>query len=426
MKYKISLEKRKKEGKLVVENVPIRITVTHDYNRITLYTGFRIDFDSWDIDHHVVKRGHKNKQGQPYNFINSKILEQVSFIEKFFIQHELNKEKIDLKELKSLFSEEFSKIKRNKPDDQDSKEVDFFTLFDVFVKERGKLNDWTPATYTKFKAVKRHLYDFDKHLTFEKLTEKILTDYVIFLRDECGMKNSTIKKQLGFMKWFLNWSVEKGHNTNVEYKSFKPKLKTADKQVVYLNKEELDVLRNFKIPETKQYLERVRDVFLFSCYTSLRYSDVRELKHSNVKGDIIEVVTKKTTDKLRIKLNDKAKAIIAKYDDVAFENDRVLPVISNQRMNDYLKELTKLAGINETITQVYFVGNERFEETRLKYELIGTHTGRRTFICNALLNGMPAHVVMKITGHSDYKAMQPYIDIVSKDVDKMVDKYIDF
>ena len=95
-------------------------------------------------------------------------------------------------------------------------------------------------------------------------------------------------------------------------------------------------------------------------------------------------------------------------------------------MNDYLKVLCELAGINEPITIIYFKGNVRHEEIYPKHSLIGTHTARRTFICNALQNGMPANAVMKITGHSDYKAMQPYIDIVSRDVDNMVDRFVDF
>ena len=98
---------------------------------------------------------------------------------------------------------------------------------------------------------------------------------------------------MGFLKWFLNWAIEKGHTTNIIYKSFKPKLKTAETQVIYLNTEELDRIRNFNIPNTKNYLERIRDVFLFSCYTSLRYSDVFELKRSNIKDGTLELVTKK-------------------------------------------------------------------------------------------------------------------------------------
>ncbi len=155
----------------------------------------------------------------------------------------------------------------------------------------------------------------------------------------------------------------------------------------------------------------MRDVFLFQCFTGLRYSDVFNLRRSDIKGDHIEVTTVKTSDSLIIELNKHSKAILDKYKDVAFEDDKVLPVITNQKMNDYLKELAELAGIDEPVRQTYYRGNERIDEVTPKYALLGTHAGRRTFICNALALGIPPQVVMKWTGHSDYKAMKPYIDI---------------
>ena len=81
-------------------------------------------------------------------------------------------------------------------------------------------------------------------------------------------------------------------------------------------------------------------------------------------------------------------------------------------MNRNIKELCKLAGINEEIRVTTYKGNERKDEIHPKWELVGTHTGRRTFIVNALSLGIPPNVVMKWTGHNDYKAMKPYIDIV--------------
>lgn len=88
-----------------------------------------------------------------------------------------------------------------------------------------------------------------------------------------------------------------------------------------------------------------------------------------------------------------------------------LPVISKQKMNDYLKEPGELAEINDPVRQTYYKGNESADEITSKYALLITHTGRRTLICNALALKIPAQVVMKWTGHSDYKAMRPYIDI---------------
>ena len=83
-------------------------------------------------------------------------------------------------------------------------------------------------------------------------------------------------------------------------------------------------------------------------------------------------------------------------------------------MNKRLHILCKLAGIDEPIKSTHYEGNKRIDEVKPKYELVGTHCGRRTFICTALAKGIPPSVIMKWTGHSDYKAMKPYIDIADK------------
>ena len=130
-----------------------------------------------------------------------------------------------------------------------------------------------------------------------------------------------------------------------------------------------------------------------------------------MKEEHIEITTIKTADSLIIELNDHSKANLEKYKDIPFQNNKALPVVSNQKMNEYLKELGELAEIDEPVRETYYKGNERIDEVTPKYALLSTHTGRRTFICNALALGIPVQVVMKWTGHSDYKAMKPYIDI---------------
>lgn len=124
------------------------------------------------------------------------------------------------------------------------------------------------------------------------------------------------------------------------------------------------------------------------------------------------ITTIKTADTLTIELNKYAISILEKYADSNI-GGYVFPHITNQRMNIYIKELCELCEINEPITQTYYRGSERYEETAPKYELMGTHAGRRTFICNALMLGIPAEIVMKWTGHSNYRAMKPYIDVTN-------------
>ena len=404
-----TLESRKKDGVLIVENVPIRMRVNFASKRIEFTTGYRIDAAKWDADKQRVKNGCSNKLKQSASEINASLLGYYTEIQDIFKKFEVEEIMPTPEQIKEAFNELHKPIEEVNP--RKSTPNAFYKVFDEFVRDCGRQNDWTDSTYEKFAAVKNHLINFRNELTFDFFDEKGLNDYVTYLRDVKEMRNSTIGKQLSFLKWFLRWAFKKDVHQNNAYDSYKPKLKSTQKKIIFLTWEELNKLREFEIPAAKQALDRVRDVFLFQCFTGLRYSDVFNLRRSDIKGDHIEVTTVKTSDSLIIELNNHSKAILDKYKDVAFEDDKVLPVITNQKMNDYLKELAELAGIDEPVRQTYYRGNERIDEVTPKYALLGTHAGRRTFICNALALGIPPQVVMKWTGHSDYKAMKPYIDI---------------
>lgn len=405
-----ALESRKKNGVPVVENVPIRMRVVFASQRIEFTTGYRIDVTKWDTDKQRVKNGCTNKLKQSASEINTDLLRYETEIQNIFKEFEVQNRTPTTAQIKGVFNAKHSPISEEASEPQEAK-VDLRTAFDQFVKECGRQNNWTDATFEKFAAVKNHLKAFNPEVTFEYFDEFGLNEYVGFLRDTKDMRNSTIGKQMGFLRWFLRWSFKKGYNTNSAFDTFKPKLKNTPKKVIFLTWDELTKLREYQIPATKQYLERVRDVFLFCCFSGLRYSDVYNLRRSDIKPEHIEITTIKTADSLIIDLNNHSKAILKKYKDAHFEDYKALPVISNQRMNDYLKELAELAEINEPIRETYYKGNERIDVTTPKYALLGTHAGRRTFICNALSLGIPAQVVMKWTGHSDYKAMKPYIDV---------------
>ena len=406
-----TLESRKKDGVLITENVPIRMRVNFTSKRIEFTTGYRIDAAKWDADKQRVKNGCSNKLKQSASEINASLLEYYTEIQSIFKRFEVEDVMPTPEQIKEAFNALHKPVSEEPKPKKEALPCDFFQVFDDFVEDCGRQNNWTDSTFEKFAAVKNHLTNFREGLTFEFFDERGLNDYVGYLRDVKEMRNTTIGKQLSFLKWFLRWAFKKGVHQNNAYDSYKPKLKSTQKKIIFLTWDELNRLREFKIPSNKQALERVRDVFLFQCFTGLRYSDVFNLRRSDIKGDHIEVTTVKTSDSLIIELNNHSKAILDKYKDVPFENDKVLPVITNQKMNDYLKELAELAGIDEPIRQTYYKGNERIDDVTPKYALLGTHAGRRTFICNALALGIPPQVVMKWTGHSDYKAMKPYIDI---------------
>lgn len=406
-------ENRKKAGTLVTENVPVRMRLVYGGKRIDFSTGIRIDARKWDNAKQRAKNGCTNKLKQSSTEINAELSKYYSDIQNIFKEYEINDILPTPEQIKRLFRK---KTKRD-VSEHDSTEINLQQAIDLFIKECGRQNNWTEATFEKFHAVKNHFDGFNLQLGFEDFDENGLSDYVIYLQEEKKMRNSTVHKQLGYLKWFLRWAMKKGFHNNNAFLTFKPKLKQTQKKVIFLSWDELNKLKDFKIPPTKKYLEQVKDVFLFCCFTGLRYSDVYNLKHSDVKENHIEITTVKTSDSLIIELNKYSRAILNKYSKVVFKNDKVLPVISNQKMNDYLKELAELAEINESVRETYYKGNKRIDEVKPKFELISTHAARRTFICNALALGIQPQVIMKWTGHSDYKSMKPYIDI-SDDIKK--------
>lgn len=425
------LEQRKKNGVTVTENVPIRLRLTFGGNRIELSTGFRVDASKWDEAEQKVKKSTTNRQKQTASEINAALAEYTMTIQNIFKEFEVANYMPTAEEVKDAFIAKTAPHKVEKKEAKETSEPEtiiykVLDIYDEFVKEMGVKNNWSKASYTKFNSVKNHLRDFKADATLDYFNEDGLTKYVDFLMNIRKMRNSTIENQVDFIRMFLRWSHLKGYHTDNSFEMFRPKLKSPQRKIIFLTPHELKQLRDMNIPPAKQYLERVRDVFLFMCFTGLRHSDTFNLRRSDIKKDTIEITTIKTTDSLIIELNGQSRSILEKYEDTPFKDNKALPVISNQRMNDYLKELCKLAEINEPVRMTHFVGHTRIDEVLPKYELIGTHVGRRTFVCNALALGIPAHVVMKWTGHSDYKAMKPYIDIADSIKAKSMERFDKF
>ena len=408
-----ALESRKKDGVPITQNVPIRMRVIFASQRIEFTTGYRIDIEKWDVNKQRVRNGCTNKLKQSASEINAELLRQYTEIQNVFKEFEVQDVTPTPAQIKEVFNLKMKGEKENHEENPKA-ELDFMKIFDEFVAECSKQNDWSSSTLKKFATVKKHIDTFDPSTTFDSWTEKHFNEYIDYLRSDKDMRNTSIAKQIKFLKWFLRWANRKGYHQNMAYDKFMPKMKSAPKKVIFLTRSEMDKIRACQIPATKQYLERVRDVLLFCCFTGLRHSDVYNLKRSDVKDEHIEVTTIKTADSLIIELNDHSKAILEKYKNIPFKDDKALPVVSNQKMNEYLKELGELAEIDEPVRETYYKGNERIDEVTPKYALLCTHTGRRTFICNALALGIPVQVVMKWTGHSDYKAMKPYIDVADE------------
>ena len=148
-------------------------------------------------------------------------------------------------------------------------------------------------------------------------------------------------------------------------------------------------------------------------FTSLRYSDLKRLKVSDVSDDHIEIYTEKTDVLLNIPLVSYAKALVEKYKGKG-KNGLMFPVISNQNLNDYIKEAAKEVGLDRQVVQVSYSGNTKHETVNKLCDITTCHVARKTFVCSSIHLGIPQSVVMKCTGHSDYRAMRPYIEVADE------------
>ncbi|MBQ7212271.1 MAG: phage integrase SAM-like domain-containing protein [Muribaculaceae bacterium] len=280
--------------------------------------------------------------------------------------------------------------------------------FGKFLEEGIKESRWAEGTIKKLTTIRGRLSEFSPTARLSDIDEKFVSDFITFML-KVGYSNSSVKKNLAVARWFVKWCSDNGHCEFPQALNRRPAVRVARREVVFLTWEELMRVYNAELPQP--YQRRVRDVFCFQCFTSLRHSDVANLKRSAVFSDHIAVTTIKTGDLVHIELNKYSRAILDRYKTDKFDRNLALPVISGQKMNKYLKEVMRLCGIDTPITIVTYRGNRREEKVYPKWQLITSHCGRRTFICNALMLGIPAEIVMKWTGHSSYASMRPYIAV---------------
>ncbi len=295
--------------------------------------------------------------------------------------------------------------------------------FDLFVRESSATQGWSLATVRKMATVKKHLSEFPPLSTFDGFTTANFTGYLEYLRNGLGHNDVTVHRQIGYLKWFCSWAHKKKYLLCDDYLSFTPKLKRPEKPVVFLTWPELMKVWAYDDPEGRKALNDARDLFLFSCFTSLRYSDVVALRWSQVKSDRIEVVQKKTAKAVTIALNKWSDEIILRHLDEDNGDDRVFPPMPNQVVNRYLKRIGEAVGLDELVTLTEYRGAERIDTTYKKFGLLTMHCGRRTFICNALQMGITPTEVMAWTGHSDYRAMKPYIAVSGNALARSMKKF---
>lgn len=394
----------------------IRLRVSSCGKRLTVYLPYSVTEDGWDRQRCKAKPSYQLGRTTAA-MINKAITASTNTIDDYFTKVDLEKSHPDLSELKTLITGKHDEVERN--------QSTFTQVMAEFVQVNGEANSWTRETYGKFENLKRHLMTYKPTITMEDFNERGLAGFINYLHS-IELRNTTIAKQYSFLKWFLRWCAKKKYITCHDFETFTPRLKgvsSTPRAQLFLEWPELVKLYNYDFGDRHKGLAAVRDVFLFQCFTGLRYSDVRRLRRENVTYDYITIVTQKTSERLTIELNKFSRAILEKYSFRTFRDNLALPVISNVKMNTELKEACRLAGIDTPVQVVYYKGADRHEMTCPKYQMVSTHCGRHTFIVHALNLGIPVEVVTQLTGHSSYRAMKPYVNITNNAKRQAMDRF---
>ncbi|MBN1118062.1 MAG: site-specific integrase [Bacteroidales bacterium] len=301
---------------------------------------------------------------------------------------------------------------------EDSKGV--LSVFDYYLDSiQKKLNrGYSMETYKHYKSSRKRLAEFinkrlkKSDISVRTIDYKFLDGFDVFIKKSFQNHQNTAWNYHKHLRRVLNLAVSMDYLDKNPYARFKVGLEETHREI--LTMEELR-----RIEEKEIQIERlraVRDIFVFACYTGLSFSDIAKLKNTHLrKGDEgkewIVIDRSKTNNRCRIPVLPKAKEILNKYESYPKIQSKevLLPVLTNQKMNSYLKELADICGINKSITM---------------------HIARHTFATTVTLgNGVPIETVSKLLGHSSLKTTQIYARILDKkiaeDMDKLEEKLKD-
>ncbi|MEO6546556.1 MAG: site-specific integrase [Ferruginibacter sp.] len=305
-----------------------------------------------------------------------------------------------------------------------------YTVIDNFIAGNfdSKKKKRTAGTIRTYKTAKMHLEGFANSektlLDFDTINLDFYYKYTTYLAKDRGTKpvikglsQNSIAKEIKNVKTFMNKALQLEYTTNTAFKKKAFAIETEETDSVYLSETELRDLYKFDFTNNKR-LEQVRDLFIFSSFVGLRYSDASNIKPENIikmdGDDYIKITPQKTGKSVTIPCNDMVLDIFKKY---KHNKNQLPPAISNQKYNDYLKEACRLAGLIET-------GRLASDLNKPLWACISSHTARRNFCTNLYLDGVSVITIMNISGHKTEKAFMRYIKVSRDESAKNLNKHL--
>lgn len=284
-------------------------------------------------------------------------------------------------------------------------------IIDQFIETKGQ--NCGRSQLSRYKLIKKTFEEMKPLPTFESMDYNWGDKYVQGLIDS-GMLNSTISKRITLIKTFMKWARTRGYHNNTIWEQDRIGPSKPEKQeVIALLPDELEKLKSVELPD---FHDRIRWMFLLSCHTGTRYSDVVAFKKSDISNNQWRFEVKKLRKK-----NVYVTIPLVGYPEYAKEclknlNYKITPV-TVQHIDRELKEICRAAGLDRKISLTRFSGSKEVMKEGPVWKYITFHCGRRTFISILLNKGVPASVVMKLTGISNFKTLSRYLETYTQDIE---------
>jgi integrase len=394
---------------------PVNMVYWYDQIRILLSTGEKIKPKEWNPKEHRARKTHED-----YRNFNIRLDNIAGGVMETALKHLNSHYKIIPNILQGELAEVVKPIPRNEPE-----QMTFFKAIREYIYNSNKATKTKVSYEMTLGTLLKYSDTLKKELTFEDINTDFYEDFVKFLtysiqyarktktgereHVKTGYSENTIGNRIKNIKVFMNYALDKGYTMNRGHlhRKFKKVEKTAD--TIYLSDEELNTIFDLDLTDNPR-LDRVRDLFVIGCYTGLRFSDLSQLSPDKFikNGTQLKIKTVKTGETVVIPLQVTIKKILQKY------NGETPRALSNQKMNEYLKELGQKAGIRERIVLTRAIAGLKHEKTFEKWELITVHTARRSFATNMYLADVPTISIMKITGHRTERSFMKYIKITQE------------
>lgn len=272
-----------------------------------------------------------------------------------------------------------------------------------------------PACYD---ALIKHLQEFsekyDCDIYTNSVTEEFLDDFIIYLQER-GLRHNTIAGYIEKLKTMVRKASQYNYAVDTTYDEIE--LRPEETFAVYLSMNEITRIYYYKFTKQDKRMakERIRDLFVLGCLTAFRYSDYSTLTEDNFQGEYIVKRTKKTNVTVRVPMHDYVREIFDKY------HGRIPGGLCIQYFNKYLKLICREIGLTDKVTFSFTRGGKLHTVTKEKWELISSHTARRSAATNMYLTGrMKTLEIMKLTGHKTESCFFRYIRLTADDTARAI------